>query len=95
MAAPQRREPKYIIGHPELAAGAHFYHGETLYLSIAEAIYREKQGEVVTIVFEPTQEQIHVLDDLRAQAHRRWANDRLPDGWTRPPAGCLHLPQKD
>jgi hypothetical protein len=95
MAATQRREPKQIIGHPELASGAHFYHGDILYVSIAEAIYREQQGETVEIVFCPTDDQIRALDDLRAQAHRRWANDRLPDGWTRPPAGHLHPPQKD
>ena len=95
MPVTQRKKPKFIIGHPELASGAHFYQGDILYLSVAEAIYREQQGEIIEIVLHPTDEQTHALDELRAQAHRRWANDRLPDGWTRPPAGQLHLPNKE
>ena len=58
--------------------------GDTLYVSVAEAIYRESRGEEVEVHLAPTPEDGEALSDLRARARHRWENDRLPDGWTRP-----------
>ncbi|GAB4461834.1 MAG: hypothetical protein OHK0029_27720 [Armatimonadaceae bacterium] len=73
-----------MIGHPDLASGASVQRGETLYVSVAEAIYREGRGEEVEVHLIPTPEDDEALADLRSRARHRWENDRLPDGWTRP-----------
>ncbi len=73
-----------MIGHPELASGTSVRQGESLYVSIAEAIYRQGQGEEVEIHFAPSAEDDQALAGFRARARRRWEGDRLPDGWTRP-----------
>ncbi len=80
----RQKEPTRIIGHPDLASGASVQRGDTLYVSIAEAIYRESRGEEVEIHLMPTPEDSEALSDLRTRARQRWENDRLPDGWTRP-----------
>lgn len=79
-----RQEPTRIIGHPDLASGASVQRGDALYVSVAEAIYRESRGEDVEIHLIPTEEDGQALSDLRLRARQRWENDRLPDGWTRP-----------
>lgn len=80
----RQKEPTRIIGHPDLASGASVQRGDTLYVSVAEAIYRESRGEEVEIHLTPTPEDAEALSDLRTRARQRWENDRLPDGWTRP-----------
>jgi hypothetical protein len=72
------------VGHPDLASGASVQRGDTLYVSVAEAIYRESRGEEVELHLTPTDEDGEALADLRARARHRWESDRLPDGWTRP-----------
>jgi hypothetical protein len=72
------------VGHPDLASGASVQRGNTLYVSVTEAIYRESRGEEVEIRLHPNDEDKEALGDLRARARHRWENDRLPDGWTRP-----------
>jgi DNA-directed RNA polymerase specialized sigma24 family protein len=84
VSSSRRREPTRIIGHPDLASGASVQRGETLYVSIAEAVYRESRNEPVELHFTPTPEDAEALSDLRSRARNRWENDRLPDGWTRP-----------
>lgn len=84
MSSSRRREPTRVIGHPDLASGASVQRGDTLYVSIAEAVYRESRGEVVELHFAPTEDDAEALKDLRVRARSRWENDRLPDGWTRP-----------
>lgn len=80
----RQKEPTRVIGHPDLASGASVQRGETLYVSVAEAIYRESRGEDVELHLAPTDEDKEALSDLRARARHRWDSDRLPDGWTRP-----------
>lgn len=80
----RQKEPTRIIGHPDLASGASVQRGDVLYVSVAEAVYRESRGEEVEIHLQPTPEDNDALSDLRARARHRWENDRLPDGWTRP-----------
>lgn len=80
----RQKEPTRIIGHPDLASGASVQRGETLYVSVAEAVYRESRGEEVAIHLIPTDEDREALSDLRVRARHRWESDRLPDGWTRP-----------
>jgi hypothetical protein len=80
----RQKEPTRVIGHPDLASGASVQRGETLYVSVAEAIYRESRGEEVEVHLTPTPEDNDALGDLRTRARQRWENDRLPDGWTRP-----------
>ncbi|MBC8101852.1 MAG: hypothetical protein H7Z41_04610 [Cytophagales bacterium] len=80
----RQKEPTRVIGHPDLASGATVLRGETLYVSVAEAIYRESRGEDVDIHLTPTEEDGKALSDLRSRARHRWESDRLPDGWTRP-----------
>jgi hypothetical protein len=80
----RQKEPTRVIGHPDLASGASVQRGETLYVSVAEAIYRESRGEDVEVHLIPTPEDNEALADLRTRARQRWENDRLPDGWTRP-----------
>ena len=80
----RQKEPTRIIGHPDLASGASVQRGETLYVSVAEAVYRESRGEEVSIHLTPTHEDKEALSDLRVRARHRWESDRLPDGWTRP-----------
>jgi hypothetical protein len=80
----RQKEPTRIIGHPDLASGASVQRGDVLYVSVAEAVYRESRGEDVEIHLEPTPEDNDALSDLRTRARHRWENDRLPDGWTRP-----------
>jgi hypothetical protein len=58
--------------------------GDVLYVSIAEAVYRESRGETIELHFESTEEDNEALRELRVRARNRWENDRLPDGWTRP-----------
>ncbi len=84
MSNSRRREPTRIVGHPDLASGASVQRGDTLYVSIAEAVYRESRGESVELHFTPTDDDSEALSDLRLRARNRWENDRLPDGWTRP-----------
>ncbi|MES2460004.1 MAG: hypothetical protein V4671_05420 [Armatimonadota bacterium] len=80
----RQKEPTRVIGHPDLASGASVQRGETLYVSVAEAVYRESRGEEVDIHLTPTEEDREALSDLRVRARQRWESDRLPDGWTRP-----------
>ncbi|MBC8137980.1 MAG: hypothetical protein H8F28_19035 [Fibrella sp.] len=84
MSGSRHKEPTQVIGHPDLASGASVQRGDTLYVSVAEAIYRESRGELVEVHLTPTAEDNAALSDLRARARHRWENDRLPDGWTRP-----------
>ena len=84
VSSARRREPTRIVGHPDLASGASVQRGDTLYVSIAEAVYKESHGEPVELHFTPTEEDNDALKDLRVRARNRWENDRLPDGWTRP-----------
>lgn len=84
MSGSRHKEPTRVIGHPDLASGASVQRGDTLYVSVAEAIYRESRGEYVEVHLTPTAEDNTALSDLRTRARHRWENDRLPDGWTRP-----------
>lgn len=84
VSSSRKREPNRIIGHPDLASGASVQRGETLYVSIAEAVYRESRGEEVELHFTSTEEDNEALRELRLRARSRWENDRLPDGWTHP-----------
>ena len=84
VSSSRKREPNRIIGHPDLASGASVQRGETLYVSIAEAVYRESRGEEVELHFTSSDEDNEALRELRARARSRWENDRLPDGWTHP-----------
>ena len=88
----RQKEPSRVIGHPDLASGASVQRGETLYVSVAEAIYRESRGEEVEIHLTPSGEDAEALSDLRTRARNRWDNDRLPDGWTRPLAAPVIPP---
>jgi len=80
----RHKEPTKIVGHPDLASGASVQRGDTLYVSVSEAIYRESRGEEVEVHLVPTAEDAEALADLRIRARHRWESDRLPDGWTRP-----------
>lgn len=84
MGTLRKKEPQHVVGHPDLASGASVQRGDTLYVSIAEAVYRESRGEEVELHFVPTPEDEEALGDLKIRARNRWENDRLPDGWTRP-----------
>ncbi len=84
VSSARQKEPTRVIGHPDLASGASVQRGETLYVSVAEAIYREGRGETVEVHLTPTEEDANALGDLRIRARQRWDNDHLPDGWTRP-----------
>lgn len=84
MSGPRHKEPTRVIGHPDLASGASVQRGDTLYVSVAEAIYRESRGDYVEVHLTPTADDNAALSDLRSRARHRWENDRLPDGWTRP-----------
>lgn len=84
VSSTRQKEPSRIIGHPDLASGASVQRGDTLYVSVAEAVYREMRGEEVDIHLTPTAEDNEALADLRVRARHRWETDRLPDGWTRP-----------
>jgi hypothetical protein len=84
VSSSRKREPARTIGHPDLASGASVQRGDVLYVSIAEAVYRESRGEAVELHFESTDEDNEALRELRVRARNRWENDRLPDGWTRP-----------
>lgn len=79
-----RSEPTRVIGHPDLATGASVRQGDTLYVSVAEAVYRQGQGDEVDIHLISTPEDDAALAGFRARARKRWEDDRLPDGWTRP-----------
>lgn len=80
------RERPYVrvIGHPDLAFGSQHPSGYTLYISIQEAIARERNGEKVEIHWTPTEEDERILAPLRAEVRRRRAADPLSklDGWT-------------
>ncbi len=84
MSTTRKKEPTRVVGHPDLASGASVQRGDVLYVSIAEAVYRESRGEEIELHFVPTPEDEEALRDLRVRARNRWENDRLPDGWTRP-----------
>jgi hypothetical protein len=84
ISASRRSEPARVIGHPDLASGTSVRQGDSLYVSVAEAIYRQGQGEEVEIHLTPDPEDKEALAGFRARARRRWESDRLPDGWTRP-----------
>ena len=98
MSSMRHKEPTRVVGHPDLASGASVQRGDILYVSVAEAIYRETRGENVEVHFEPTPADNHALLDLRSRARHRWDSDRLPDGWTRPlpppHAGLQKTPQE-
>lgn len=79
-----RTEPARVIGHPDLATGASVRQGDTLYVSVSEAVYRQSQGEAVDIHLTSRPEDDSALAAFRARARKRWEDDRLPDGWTRP-----------
>lgn len=96
--ASRRPEPKRVVGHPDLASGTSVRHQDRLYVSVAEAVYRQSQGEEVEIHLMPTEEDKEALTDFRARARRRWESDRLPDGWTRPlppPAPRMEAPRDE
>ncbi|MFM7321812.1 MAG: hypothetical protein ACKO5K_09850, partial [Armatimonadota bacterium] len=76
-----RNEPARVVGHPDLATHARFRRGDTLYVSIAEAVHRESRGEVVEIHFEPYDVDREALAGVAARARRQWEGDQLPDGW--------------
>jgi hypothetical protein len=85
MNSSRQKEPTKVVGHPDLASGASVQRGDTLYVSVAEAVYRESRGEEnVEVHLTPTPDDNEALADLRARARHRWENDKLPDGWTRP-----------
>ncbi len=84
VSSSRQKEPTRIVGHPDLASGASVQRGEVLYVSVAEAIYRETRGEDVEVHLSPTEGDREALADLRLRARHRWDSDRLPDGWTRP-----------
>ncbi len=77
-------KPRRIIGHPDLASGAKVRKDDTLYISISEAIYRQRQGEEVELHFTPTDEDTATLAYTKEQVWKQWDEDTLPDGWTRP-----------
>jgi len=79
-----RREPTRIVGHPDLATHARFRRGDTLYISVAEAVHRERLGEDVEIHFEPDEDDREALASVALKARRQWEGDQLPDGWMRP-----------
>lgn len=76
-------KPRRVIGHPELATGATVRKDDTLYISISEAIYRQRQGEDVELHFTPTDEDETTLAYTKEQVWKQWEADNLPDGWTR------------
>ncbi|MFM7189039.1 MAG: hypothetical protein ACKO14_14625 [Armatimonadota bacterium] len=80
----RQAKPRRIIGHPELATGATVRKDDTLYISISEAIYRQRQGEDVELHFTPTIEDEKTLAYTKEQVWKQWDADTLPDGWTRP-----------
>lgn len=84
ISASRRSEPSRVIGHPDLASGSSVRQGDTLYVSIAEAVYRQTRGEEAEVHFASTAEDDAALAGFRARARRRWESDHLPDGWTRP-----------
>ena len=84
VSSSRQKEPTRIVGHPDLASGASVQRGEVLYVSVAEAIYRETRGEDVEVHLTPNEGDCEALADLRLRARHRWDSDRLPDGWTRP-----------
>ena len=73
-----------VVGHPDLAINTRYRRGQTLYVSVSEAVWRESQGEDVEIHFEPDDDDRSALSDIQDKVRRRWDNDRLPDGWTGP-----------
>ena len=77
-------KPRRIIGHPELAMGATVRKDDTLYVSISEAIYRQRQGEEVELHFNSTSDDDKTLAQTKEQVWKQWDDDTLPDGWTRP-----------
>ena len=85
----RQKEPTKVVGHPDLASGASVQRGDTLYVSVAEAVYRQTRGESVEIRLSPDDDDHEALTDLRRRARQRWENDRLPDGWTRPLASRI------
>lgn len=64
--------------------GANVRKDDTLYISISEAIYRQRQGEDVELHFTPTIEDEKTLAYTKEQVWKQWEADTLPDGWTRP-----------
>ena len=98
VSSSRQKEPTRIVGHPDLASGASVQRGNTLYVSVTEAVYRESRGEEVEIHLHPDGNDYEALDDLRVRARHRWDNDRLPDGWTRPlppPPATLKVSSKE
>lgn len=77
-------DPTRVVGHPDLASGTSVRHRDTLYVSVSEAVYRERMGEDVEIHLQPTAEDGEALASVKQRARRRWDGDQLPDGWTRP-----------
>ena len=89
-----QKEPARVIGHPDLASGVRVKRGDTLYVSVAEAIYRETQGKAVEIRLPASALDDEALSELRQRARHRWDSDRLPDDWTRPLPAQTHLRQR-
>lgn len=79
-----RTAPTRIVGHPDLATHARYRRGDTLYVSIAEAVHREAKGESVELHFEPDDADREALEGVAERARRQWDNDALPDAWMRP-----------
>lgn len=75
-------EPTRVVGHPDIAMGSSVVRNDTLYVSITEAIYRERRGEAVEIHMTPQADDEVNLAPVRARVRSRWASDDLPDGWT-------------
>ncbi len=76
-------EKPRIVGHPDLATQTRYRRGETLYVSISEALWLESQGEDVELHFQPEPEDQDALAEVKQKVRRRWENDHLPDGWSR------------
>jgi hypothetical protein len=64
--------------------GATVRKDDTLYVSISEAIYRQRQGEEVELHFNSTSDDDKTLAQTKEQVWKQWDDDTLPDGWTRP-----------
>lgn len=67
----ERKEGVRIIGHPDLGPKDRVQSGDTLYVSVAEAIYRERRGEVVELHLTPTPEDEEAVAELRQRARSR------------------------
>ena len=73
-----------VIGHPDLSCGRTHATRGVLYISIPEAIARERRGEDVEIHLHPTPEDEANLAKFRRAERLHWADDYGSkfDGWT-------------